>query len=220
MKTVNYYYENLAPLESLLKLCEGDDILYFDIETTGLSKHKNHIYLIGCGFYSDSTLNIIQWFAENEQEESLILNSFIDFSSSFTTLVNYNGKTFDIPFTTERLNKYGLSMPEFMSLDLYTLIKPLKKFLSLSDSTQKSIEAFLGISREDKFNGGELIPVYKKYVQSHNPDCLDALLLHNKEDVLNMHYLTDILDYTVIFDSMVTYSDHEIKEYVDYNGCK
>ena len=220
MKTLSYYYENLTPLTNLLKYVNKDDILYFDIETTGLSRKNNHIYLIGCGYYSDGGLNIIQWFAENEQEEVKILKEFASFASSFLCLVNYNGQTFDIPFTTTRMEKYGLKMPSLDSLDIYTLVKPLKRILSLSDITQKSIEQFLGIKRDDKFNGGELISVYKKYTHSPSEDALHNLLLHNKEDVLNMHYLTDILDYTVIFDSMITYSDHEIKEYVDYNGCK
>lgn len=30
-----------------------DDILYFDIETTGLSANRSDLYLIGLGFYDD-----------------------------------------------------------------------------------------------------------------------------------------------------------------------
>ena len=241
MKTINHFYENLEPLKSLTSKALKDDILFFDIETTGLSKVKNHIYLIGCGYYTDKGLNIIQWFAENENEEVLVINEFLGFSSSFKSLVNYNGKTFDIPFTTERAKKYGLSFPEFESIDIYNAVKPLKKILSLSDTTQKTVEAFLGIKRTDKYNGGELIYVYQKYVKnalminsrsveikSSSPEFqnviseqeinFDKLILHNLEDVLNMHYISEITAYSELIDTKVSFSSYEINNYTDYYG--
>lgn len=224
MKTINNpIITGIAPLDNLTKLAPADDILFFDIETTGLSKKLNHIYLIGCGYYTDEGLNIIQWFAENEYDEVNVLKAFIDFSSSFSYLVNYNGKSFDIPFTTERMNKHGLSMPELTSIDLYTFTKPLKKLLSLNDLTQKSIEAFLNVKRDDKYNGGELITVYRDYISDISPsdkkdNNLHLLLLHNKEDVQNMHVIVKILDYEQITSSSITYTNHVIKQFTDYNG--
>ena len=218
MKTINYLYKGLAPLDNLIALASKDDLLYFDIETTGLSRKNNHIYLIGAGFYSTEGLNIIQWFAEDESEELLILKEFISFSSSFIHLVNYNGKSFDIPFTNERLTKYGLDIIEFNSIDIYTYIKPFKSILSLDDLTQKTIERFLSINREDKYNGGELIPVYKKYVLSKDSVAYEKLLLHNKEDVLNMHYLTKILDFCKLEEIELRHSEATINKYTDYSG--
>lgn len=237
----NQLVTGLTPLDNLIKLVPMDDILFFDIETTGLSKANNHIYLIGCGYYTPAGLNIIQWFAENEHEEIDVLNAFVDFSSSFNCLVNYNGKSFDIPFTSARMEKYGLTMPNIESIDLYTIVKPLKRLLSLNDLTQKSIEGFLGINRNDKYNGGELIPVYKEYVAlmdarasrytntkknalseitnkaEHN---LRLLLLHNYEDVLNMHEIVKIFDYGNLSNDNLVFQDYEIKEFTNYNGLK
>ncbi|MDO4188868.1 MAG: ribonuclease H-like domain-containing protein [Lachnospiraceae bacterium] len=218
MKTFEYIYDGLEPLDNLTNLTCKDDILFFDIETTGLSRSKNHIYLIGIGHYIDKGLKIIQWIADSETEELLILKEFISYSSSFATLVNYNGKSFDIPFTKERLNKYNLIMPELSSIDIYTYIKPLRKILSLNDLTQKTIEQFLGIKREDKYNGGELIKVYKQYEVANDNELLSLLLLHNKEDVKNMHYLTKMLDYTSLNNLTVNFYHVEINEYTDYNN--
>lgn len=222
MKTFTYIYENFIPLKNLKKLAETDDILFFDIETTGLSRSKNHIYLIGCGYYSNNGLNIIQWFAESEKDEINVLNEFISFSSSFSYLVNYNGISFDIPFTSERMAKYGLCMPSLDSIDIYTFVKPLKKLLSLSDMTQKSIELFLKIGRKDTFNGGELINVYHNYVNQKGDleSQLSSLLLHNLEDVLNMHYITEILDYEMLLNIIPTYLGFYINDFVDYYGDK
>ena len=226
MKQLEHFYEGLTPLKNLTKLCNADDILYFDIETTGLSRLKNHIYLIGVGHYCDGGLKIVQWFADTESEEPIVLKAFYDYSSSFMYLVNYNGKSFDIPFTTERMHQYSLEMPTLESVDLYLYTKPLKKILSLCDLTQKSIEQFLDISRQDIYNGGELIYVYKKYeaLYKHNKnndeitDAFDKLILHNKEDVLNMHYLSDILYYNDLDSLIPQYDNHIIKKYTDYSG--
>ena len=226
MIQIEHFYEGLAPRENLTKLCNADDILYFDIETTGLSRLKNHIYLIGVGHYFNCGLKIIQWFAETESEEINVLKAFYDYSSSFMYVVNYNGKSFDIPFTTERMHKYSLEMPALESIDLYLYTKPLKKILSLCDLTQKSIEQFLCISRQDMYNGGELIYVYKKYESIYKlneenkeiTEAFDKLILHNKEDVLNMHYLSDILYYNDLSDLIPQYDNHIIKKYTDYSG--
>lgn len=217
MKIYEYCYEGLSPLANLTSYVNKDDALYFDIETTGLSKIKNHIYLIGVGYYSDNKLIIKQWFAENEADEINVIKCFIEFSSSFSCLVNYNGASFDIPFINERIKKYGLEELTIKSFDIYTLIKPLKKLLSLPDLTQKSVEQFLNIRRKDKYNGGELIDVYKKYTFGlHN--VIDLLLLHNEEDVLNMHYLTKILDFEKLSAICVNGSEYNIKNYLDLNN--
>ena len=45
------------------------------------------------------------------------------------------------------------------SIDLYRLTRPYKKYLKLTHINQKSLESFLGIEREDRYNGGELIKI-------------------------------------------------------------
>lgn len=44
---------------------------------------------------------------------------------------------------------------------------------------QKSIEQFLGVHREDKYNGGQLIDVYREYLHTHEKFLFDLLILHN-----------------------------------------
>lgn len=247
MQKHEYFFEGLCADECLLKLTDTNDVLYFDIETTGLSKLKNHIYLIGCGFYLDGGFKIVQFFCEKNEEEALILKSFRDFSSSFNTLVHFNGSSFDIPFILARFKKYGMefNLSEFMSIDLYSHVKPYKNFLGLSNLKQKTIERFLGIKRKDEYSGNELINVYKEYVKindtaslptqscntlSHNylkkdinknariESILSSLLLHNMEDVKNMHYITKILEYERIRDVKISYDNYFIKNYTDLDG--
>ena len=66
------------PIESLLP--EGrslSDVLFLDIETTGLTPANSDLYLIGCVSYSDDCWHYTQFFAEKYEEELQILKEFI-----------------------------------------------------------------------------------------------------------------------------------------------
>ena len=68
------------PLEGLLT--EGmtkEDILFIDIETTGLSARNSSLYLVGVVFFKDDTWNYTQWLAENYDEELQLLTAFFEF---------------------------------------------------------------------------------------------------------------------------------------------
>ena len=174
-----------------------DSDLLFDIETTGLSKYKNKIILIGCGFISDGYLNIRQFFAENENEEGEVLKRFYEDTAEFDRLITYNGDRFDIPFINERTSAHSLDVASdsFSSLDIYKNIKPYKLLLGLPSLKQKNIENFLGIERDDEIDGGESVKLYKTYEKSHDPDLEDTILLHNHDDVKGLLDILPILEY-------------------------
>ena len=50
-----------------------NEIVLFDIETTGFSANTTNLYLIGCGYYKDDDLYIIQWFNDDGKSEVSIL---------------------------------------------------------------------------------------------------------------------------------------------------
>ena len=81
------------------------------------------------------------------------------------------------------------------SIDLYRLTRPYKKYLKLTHINQKSLESFLGIEREDRYNGGELIKIYQSYCQLKDADALSLLLLHNLDDLKGMTKLLPLLAY-------------------------
>ena len=73
---------------------------FIDIETTGLSRSKNMIYLIGL-LYFDFTQNawvLNQYFANNMDKEGALLKEFISNISKFDHIITYNGNSFDLPF--------------------------------------------------------------------------------------------------------------------------
>lgn len=64
---------------------------------------------------------------------------------------------------------------------------------------QKAIEQFLGISREDKYTGGQLIEVYRDYLHTHEKSLYDLLILHNEDDLKGMPAILPILSYADFF---------------------
>ncbi|MDF2590222.1 MAG: hypothetical protein K0S41_4065, partial [Anaerocolumna sp.] len=87
---------------------ELEDILFFDIETTGLSASTSYLYLIGCMFYKNKTWNIVQWFADDMNSEALLIESFYQKLKSYKRLIHFNGSGFDIPFIIKKCQQHNL----------------------------------------------------------------------------------------------------------------
>lgn len=182
------------PLERIGSL---RDLLFFDIETTGFSGDTSRLYLIGCTYHDGFGWKLVQWFADTRESEVQLLDSFFTFMSRFKILVHFNGDGFDIPYLRACCRRLGLDhdFDGIASVDIYKKTKPLRKLLGLENMKQKSIEQFLGVSREDKYSGGQLIQVYRDYLVTRDPYLYDLLILHNEDDLKGMPSILPILHY-------------------------
>lgn len=185
--------QNIAPLEPkypLEKICNSDKALFIDIETTGLHSNSSNLYLIGCVYKNmeDQNWHTKQWFAENYDEEKLILQEFCNFASSFESFIHFNGNQFDIPYLIQKAKQYRIpfAFKAYSGIDIYRRILPYKHFLKLTDCRQKTIEDFVHTTREDTYSGEELIDLYHDYVFSKDSQKEYFLLLHNEEDLKGM----------------------------------
>ena len=239
-----------------------EDVLFFDIETTGLSARSAGLYLIGVLTYTAAASiaeesntasssdeaqisavpsahraasapeaaghwTLLQYFCEDVADEPAVLQAFFELLRTKKILISYNGDGFDIPFLRHMVEQYGLRAPRphhstvlhdradcpatdgsaiddtrplysfdtVESFDLFKKFRPLKRLLGLPDLKLKSCERFLGIDREDRFTGGELIEVYFEWQKTKAPALLDTLLLHNAEDIANLPNLLPLLRY-------------------------
>ena len=207
-----------------------EDVLFFDIETTGLSARSAGLYLIGMLTYTPEAAGhwtLLQYFCEDVADEPAVLQAFFELLRTKKILISYNGDGFDIPFLRHMVEQYGLRAPRphhstashdrvdcpdtdsstiadtrplysfdtVESFDLFKKFRPLKRLLGLPDLKLKSCERFLGIDREDRFTGGELIEVYFEWQKTKAPALLDTLLLHNAEDIANLPNLLPLLRY-------------------------
>lgn len=220
MQILEDIFQNNPPLYPINEFCPEKKALFIDIETTGLKKETTSLYLIGCGYYCGSDFCTKLFFADDESEELEILEAFIGFMKDFTHLFHFNGDKFDIPYLKYKADRYCLGdiFKDITQVDVYGLIKPLRYLLFPDSMRQKAVENFLEITREDMFNGGELIEVYKSYTQNPDDAKLKALITHNREDVLGMHKILPILHYLNLKDNKYTYVSYYINEYNNYAG--
>ncbi len=175
-----------------------DDIVLFDIETTGFAAEATNLYLIGCCYYHQGKWNITQWFNDDGDSEEEIIDCFMNFIKPYKFLIHYNGDGFDIPYITRKLEIYNLNhtFSSIESLDIYKKIKSFKDVLHLDNLKQKTIEKFLGINRLDKYTGGDLIKVYKDFLKNNSDSGRQLLLQHNYEDLEGLIYCSSLLAYT------------------------
>ncbi|MCH5250462.1 MAG: ribonuclease H-like domain-containing protein [Lachnospiraceae bacterium] len=208
---IEYPIQSLAPL---------DKILFLDIETTGFTAKKSNLYMIGAAYYRDDCWRIQQFFAEKYEEEKSILEAFFSFATTFTHLVHFNGNNFDLPFLMQKCKLYSLpyKFEGYDGIDLYRRIAPYKFFLNIPNCKQKTLENFLGIKRDDKYNGGELIGVYHDYVNQPSFEAANSLLLHNKDDMKGLLKLLPLLAYHDLFNSDLKAVKVQANSYRDYHG--
>ena len=171
-----------------------DNICFFDIETTGLSREYHQIYLIGILFFNreSNDWTLTQLLADSLSDEEDLLLSFTSMVKDFDRLVTYNGDSFDIPFVKKRLEKFGHYWDVDTSLDLYKLMRENRDILEIPDLKLKTLEKHLGIFRDDLISGKDCIDLYKSYTVTKSDDTLNPILQHNYDDLQYMPHLLRI----------------------------
>jgi len=164
-----------------------EDVIFFDIETTGFSANTSFLYLIGCMYYKENTWQMIQWLADDMNSEAAILNAFFNTLKSFKRLVHFNGSGFDIPYILKKCKKYHIqdSFQAIESFDIYKKLLPYRKLLPLPDCKLKTIEKFVGLEREDCYSGEELIQIYANYLGRIQYERLHQKVINNQKSMMN-----------------------------------
>lgn len=196
MKQIQYFLE--ASFEEIDSITEKkEDILYFDIETTGLSSETSALYLIGLIYYKDDKPFYFGQFAESKIDEKELILEMQKILASKKILVCYNGSSFDLPFLRKKAEHYDISLPleEKYIIDFYRILKPLKQVLQLENRKQFTFEQYIGIQREADLSGKELIPLYFSYLKRGDDDkneIFSKLMKHNEYDLSGLYALTKL----------------------------
>lgn len=199
--------ETLNTLKSkqFKRFFDASKISVFDIETTGLYPKHDKIILIGFVniMPGKGDGELVQFFAESpEDEKNILLESTREIRDS-DMLITYNGRSFDIPFLTVRCEKYEIPFRNIFNLDLYQLVRNYSTLKNVMGSlSQKSMEVFMQIDhlRADEISGGESVNLYNEYLENATTSfgaeaLLSKILLHNKDDVLQLTRLINLLKY-------------------------
>jgi len=216
-------WTNTVPLDNgnqLIQQIFTENALFFDIETTGFSPASTQVYLIGCAKRCDDSVIIEQFFAETPDEEEIILKAFLRLLENYQTLITFNGIGFDIPYLKAKCDTFHLkeNFADKDYIDLFKIVSSLKFLLKLPNYKQKTIETFLGIDREDVFDGGQLINVYQEYINRPSEYQMYFLKQHNYEDVLGMLDLLPVMSYSNLLKGGYTILSVASNVYKDYDG--
>ncbi len=155
---------------------------YLDIETTGLSPYLDDITVIGIYLVTDEAPRFVQLVGEEITRENLL-----GALEGAKTIFTYNGRRFDLPFIKDRLD---LNLEEeFHHHDL--MYDCWRKNLY---GGFKSVEEQLGIPRRLTGIGGfQAVILWWKYRSEGDRAALELLLEYNREDVVNLRVLRQIL---------------------------
>ena len=155
---------------------------YIDIETTGLMYGASEITVVGIYLCRGHKTEFIQFVGRDITAEA-ILESLEGVDIIYT----YNGSRFDLPFIH---SQFGINLAQmFTHRDLMydCWSKNLRGGL-------KGVEKQVGITRHlPDMNGFEAVKLWWKYVDSFDLEALEKLCEYNKEDVVNLKTLRDIL---------------------------
>jgi uncharacterized protein YprB with RNaseH-like and TPR domain len=155
---------------------------YLDIETTGLTPSGCEITVIGIHLCRGDDTEFVQLVGKDAGARSIL-----ETLSGVDVIYTYNGSRFDLPFIHSRL---GVNLAEiFDHRDLMYDCWRRRLFGGL-----KSVERQLGIPRKlAGMNGYEAVRLWWRYVESFDTDALNTLLEYNREDVINMKSLKEML---------------------------
>ena len=177
----------------------GTDWCVLDIETTGLSPRTSKVILVGLEFPDGESLRAVQLFAHSRQEEEQLLLKLNELLNRNLTIVTYNGASFDLPYLEYRYraNRVEPSWLPARGLDLYKAVRFHSRLKEvLPNLKQKTVEGYLGIAKDrtDEISGAESVALYEEYETFSNPEDRERILLHNRDDIVQLSRLLRILD--------------------------
>ena len=155
---------------------------YLDIETTGLSPVGCDITVVGIHLCNGDRAESVQLVGRD-----ITSYGMLEVLEGVDIIYTYNGSRFDLPFIRSKL---GINLEAiFVHRDLmydcwrYNLKGGLK-----------AVERQLGINRDVRgVDGYEAVRLWWRYVDSFDLDALETLLTYNKEDVVNLKTLKEML---------------------------
>lgn len=185
-------------------------LLFFDLETTGLSGGAGtHAFLVGCGCFDGDVFRTRQFFLTSYAAEPGLLRSVADRLEKAGTLVTFNGKTFDLPVIETRFLFHRLAVPG-RDLPHLDMLHPARRMWrsaragTADDAMTADAEAdgaprctlgaleqaVLGVRRTGDVPGSEVPARYFHYVRTGQAGPLEPVFEHNRLDLLSLAGLT------------------------------
>lgn len=183
----------------------------FDIETTGLNRKKDFMYMFGICKKENDNLLFIQYYIEDEKDEKdliLKLNEILKEDK----IISYNGDRFDFPFVRKKAIKYNVEIDNFKkikNIDIYREFQKINLFLNEKSLKAINLGKRLGLCVHDHVNNDEMPKIFKMYQDLKDKKLLSKLIYHN---YIDLKVLSKIYEYKIsILDSILTINNSKFK---------
>ncbi len=163
-----------------------------DTETTGLAGGTGtYPFITGIGFWNENKFIVRQYILRDFCEEPAQLLAFSNDLKNTTSLLTYNGKSFDIPLLKTRFRINRMKEP-FAALPHIDLLHPCRRIYKNHFQSFKlsKLEAMIvGFERSEDVPSHLIPKIYFDFLQNRNDDLLLPILNHNRDDIVSLYIL-------------------------------
>jgi len=179
----------------LLSFFDPEDLVFIDIETTGLYSALP-LFLVGLLYLSGGELCLVQFLARRFDEERPLLLAVAQELPRFKMIVSYNGRAFDLPYLAGRFLAHRVPCRlDHTQLDL--LAHARRKYRGcLPDCCLTTVEAAAlnGVSRTGDVPGHLIPELYHQFVRTQDPETIRGVVEHNALDLLSLARLIKLVE--------------------------
>ena len=171
----------------------GGRLLFVDLETTGIAGGAgSYAFLVGCAWFDRGRFHVRQFLLSSFASERALLEAVRDVASDVDAVVTYNGKSFDLPLIETRyaLNRLSTPFSEMPHVDMLHHARRLWCGHDEGHRLSHLESSLLGHEREGDVPGFEIPSRYFHFVRTGDARPLDAVLEHNRRDLLSLALLT------------------------------
>ena len=171
--------------------------LFLDLETTGLAHGMGTLaFLVGTAHFQGPRLVFEQWLLREPDEEPATLVDFAARCRESDYLVTFNGRSFDLPLLRTRFAANRMDDPTADLAGHLDLLHVSRRLLGhdLPNCKLSTLEKLsLGVRRTEDCPGSEAPARYNAYLHGDDPTPLCEIVAHNRDDVLSMVTLLDLV---------------------------
>lgn len=177
-------------------------LCFFDLETTGIAGGAGtQAFLVGAAVIEDGGIHIRQFLLPGFEHERALLAMVAAWTPGEGTLVSFNGRSFDVPLIETRYLLHRLAFP-LGTMPHLDMLHPARRLwkerptvagpaLDEESCRLAVLERHLaGYHRVGDVPGFEIPSRYFRFVRDGNAHPLEAVLEHNRIDLLSLALVT------------------------------
>ena len=218
------WLESFNRLKSLINLDFNlQDLVFIDAETTGLSSGTGTFaFMLGLGWFDDhNAFHVKQIFLPEPACENAYLSALTEELARFSTIVSFNGKSFDIPLVKTRYVLHSAPSPfeDMAHIDLLHLARRVWRYRLASRTLGELETHILHFTRGEVELPGWMAPrLYLDYLQTKDAAPMKGMFYHNQIDIVSLAALLCVLEKMAGLETDSPAELFALSEYLENNG--